>query len=308
MRRPVDILCAGELLVDLVTAEFVQTAEEATLFKRIPGGNPALLAMNMARLGNKAMLAACVGNDDMGAVLLRHVSRVGVDVSCVSQIEEATTLMMYTRAAEGANLQPYRGADMMLSIRQFPFSKFEEIAVLHVSCFALSKNPAQHVIIEAAEKAKRVGCRISLEINYSEKIWPDRREAQRLVAELCRLGAMVHVQPAGWTALYESEAPTPTDLVAHFQKMGANEILFNLGAGACFVADDHSAHTLEAPKLNLKQSGDLGELFWAAYLTARLDGKSIEESATAARRMAEIRSEYPANLPDQIDRNVLYEV
>ena len=32
MRRPIDVLCAGELLVDFITAEFVQTLDEATLF------------------------------------------------------------------------------------------------------------------------------------------------------------------------------------------------------------------------------------------------------------------------------------
>jgi fructokinase len=66
MSRSIAILSAGELLVDFITAEFVQTLDEATLFKRIPGGSPANLAMNMARLGNNAMLVACVGNDDMG--------------------------------------------------------------------------------------------------------------------------------------------------------------------------------------------------------------------------------------------------
>ena len=72
MRKPIDILSAGELLVDFITAEFVQTLDEASLFKRIPGGSPANLAMNMARLGNNAILAASVGNDDMGDVLRNY--------------------------------------------------------------------------------------------------------------------------------------------------------------------------------------------------------------------------------------------
>ncbi|MBL7775755.1 MAG: hypothetical protein JNK89_07105, partial [Saprospiraceae bacterium] len=77
MGRPIDIFCAGELLVDFATAEFVRTPDEATLFRRIPGGSPANLSMNMARLGNKAMLAATVGNDDMGTILKNYVARLG---------------------------------------------------------------------------------------------------------------------------------------------------------------------------------------------------------------------------------------
>ncbi|MBU6343005.1 MAG: carbohydrate kinase, partial [Bacteroidetes bacterium] len=110
MRRPIDVLCAGELLVDFITAEFAQTLDEATLFKRLPGGSPANLCMNMARLGNKAMLVAAVGNDDMGGVLVNYVSRLGVDVSCVTQVDEPTTLILVTRSAAVSNFQPYRGA------------------------------------------------------------------------------------------------------------------------------------------------------------------------------------------------------
>ena len=111
MRRPVDILSCGELLIDFITAEFVQTLDEATLFKRTPGGSPANLCMNMARLGNNTMLAASVGNDDMGAILRNYVARLGVDVSYVVQVDEPTTLILVTRSAAVSNFQPYRGAD-----------------------------------------------------------------------------------------------------------------------------------------------------------------------------------------------------
>ncbi|HNG89179.1 MAG TPA: PfkB family carbohydrate kinase, partial [Saprospiraceae bacterium] len=165
MRRPIDLLSAGELLVDFITAEFVQTLDEATLFKRIPGGSPANLAMNMARLGNKALLAASVGNDDMGTVLRNYVARIGVDVSYVAQVDEPTTLILVTRSAAVSNFQPYRGADALLSIRQFPYQRFEEIGIFHTTCFGLSKQPAQHVIMEAAEKARHAGCQISVDAN-----------------------------------------------------------------------------------------------------------------------------------------------
>ena len=183
MRRSIDIFSAGELLVDFITAEFAQTLDEASLFQRIPGGSPANLAMNMARLGNNAMLAACVGNDDMGTVLYNYVKRLGVDVTHVSQVEDPTTLILVTRSAAVSNFQPYRGADYQFSIRQFPYQRFEEISIFHTTCFALSKQPAQQVILEAAEKASRAGCQLSIDTNYSTKIWPDTRDAKRVIAE-----------------------------------------------------------------------------------------------------------------------------
>ncbi|MBP6825486.1 MAG: sugar kinase [Saprospiraceae bacterium] len=306
MRRPVDILSCGELLVDFITAEFVQTLDEASLFKRIPGGSPANLCMNMARLGNKTMLTASVGNDDMGSILRNYVSRLGVDVSYVVQVDEPTTLILVTRSAAVSNFQPYRGADAMLSIRQFPFSRFDDISVLHTTCFALSKNPAQHVIMEAAEKAKRAGCQLSIDANYSEKIWPERREAQRLISELCRLGALVKVSDVDWGRLYEDESPKPDTVLDHFLKMGASEVCFTLGADGCWVADNTQRHFLPARPVEVKDTTGAGDAFWSGYLTARLDGKKLLDCAIAGRRMAEIKLGHFGPLPDKVEREEIY--
>lgn len=306
MRRPVDILSCGELLIDFITAEFVQTLDEASLFKRIPGGSPANLCMNMARLGNKTMLTASVGNDDMGSILRNYVSRLGVDVSYVVQVDEPTTLILVTRSAAVSNFQPYRGADAMLSIRQFPFSRFDDISVLHTTCFALSKNPAQHVIMEAAEKAKRAGCQLSIDANYAEKIWPERREAQRLISELCRLGALVKVSDVDWGRLYEDESPKPDTVLDHFLKMGASEVCFTLGADGCWVADNTQRHFLPARPVEVKDTTGAGDAFWSGYLTARLDGKKLLDCAIAGRRMAEIKLGHFGPLPDKVEREEIY--
>jgi fructokinase len=307
MRRPIDILSAGELLVDFITAEFVQTLEEAALFKRVPGGSPANLCMNMARLGNNTMLAASVGNDDMGTVLRNYIARLGVDVTNVVQVDEPTTLILVTRSATVSNFQPYRGADAMLSIRQFPFGRFEEIGIFHTTCFALSKQPAQHVLMQAAEKAKRAGCLLSIDTNYADKIWPERREAQRILAELCRLGALVKVSDLDWGQLYEDGAPAPDFVIDHFLKMGAKEVCFTLGAEGCWVGNGDERHFLPSRPVEVKDTTGAGEAFWSGYLTARLDGKNLLECATAGRRMAELKLGHFGPLPDKVERERIYE-
>ncbi|GAB4491040.1 MAG: carbohydrate kinase [Saprospiraceae bacterium] len=306
MRRPIDILSAGELLVDFITAEFVQTLDEAMLFKRIPGGSPANLCMNMARLGNNTMLAATVGNDDMGTVLRNYVARLGVDVTNVVQVDEPTTLILVTRSATVSNFQPYRGADAMLSIRQFPFSRFEDIAILHTTCFALSKQPAQHVLLQAAEKAKRAGCQLSLDANYAEKIWPERLEAQRIVSELCRLGALIKVSDVDWNRLYEDESPKPDAVLDHFLKMGAKEVCLTLGSEGCWVSNDDERHFLPSRPVDVKDTTGAGDAFWSGYLTARLDGKNLLECAIAGRRMAELKLTNFGPLPDKVERAAIY--
>lgn len=296
MRRTIDIFSAGELLVDFATAEFVQTLDEAMLFKRTPNGSPAGLAVQMARLGNKAMLAASVGNDDMGGVLINYLNRMGVDTSCVTQVEEPTTLMLATRSATSANIQVYRGADAMLSIRQFPFQNFEDIGVFHTTCFALSKNPSQHVILQAAERAQRAGCVVSIEINYSEKIFPDRIEAKKAVSEICRYKALVKISDLDWKRLYEDDAPSPEAVIEHFLKIGASEVCYTTEKG-CWAGNGDETHALP----HRQDTSGMGEAFWAGYLSARLDDKNLLGCAIAGRRMAE------AKPTDKVTREQIYE-
>ena len=306
MRRSIDILSAGELLVDFITAEFVQTLDEAVLFKRIPGGSPANLAMNMARLGNKALLVSCVGNDDMGGVLRNHVARLGVDVSYLVSVEEPTTLILVTRSAAVSDFQAYRGADSMLSIRQFPYNLFENISIFHTTCFALSRDPARHVIMQAAEKAKRVHCQLSIDANYAPKIWPEQKEAQRTMSEYCRMGALVKVSDVDWSRLYDDENPTPDAVIDHFLKMGATEVCFTMGDKGCWTGDAGERHFTPSREVEVKDTTGAGDAFWSGYLTARLDGKNLQERAIAARRMAEIKLGHFGSLPDLIEREAIY--
>jgi sugar/nucleoside kinase (ribokinase family) len=307
MRRPIDILSAGELLVDFIPAEFVPSLDEAFQFHRIPGGSPANLAMNMARLGNQAMLAACVGTDEMGEVLRNYVERSGVDVTYVSKVEDPTTLILVNRAAELTNFQAYRGADYQFSIRQFPYLRFEEISIFHTTCFALSKEPAQSVILEAAEKAKKTGCQLSLDANYFPKIWPEKREAQRVVAEMCRLKTLIKISDADWAYLYEGDAPNPETVIEHFLKMGAAEVCFTLGNQGCWVGDADEKLFLPARPVETLDITGTGDAFWSGYLTARLDGRSMIECSMAGRKMAEIKLGHFGPLPDRVDRAAIYE-
>lgn len=297
MRRRIDILSAGELFVEFSSADLTQAVEEGVLYKRTPGGAPAMVAVQMARLGNKAMLAATVGTDDMGKTLVGYLNHAGVDSSCVAQVDEPTTLILNTRTPSESKIQVYRAADSLLSIRQFPFQSFEQIGVFHATCFAMSKNPSQHVILQAAERAQRAGCIVSLDLNYTPKIFPDRIEAKKVVSEFSRYKALIKLNARDWSRLYEDDAPAPQAVIDHFLKIGAEEV--------CFVTDDAFwvGKDKETQTLPFRGNQPLNEhAFLAGYLTARLDDKNLSESALAGRKMAEIQLQSA----DKVDRSLIY--
>lgn len=301
-----DILAAGELLVDFISTGFAENLDKAQNFKRLQGGSPANMCMNMARLGNKAKLLASLGNDDMGRYLLNYVQSVGVDCRHVRPVDIPTTLILVTRSREVSNFEAYRGADCEIVDEQFPSGIFDSLAIFHTTCFALSREPAQSSIMRAARLAARSGCQLSIDANYARKIWRDQQQAQQMVAEYCSYGALIKVSEVDWERLYNSRLEEPEAAADHFLGLGASEACITLGSEGCFVARAEDRLFLPARKVEVKDTTGAGDAFWSGYLTAWLDGQTLSNRAKAGRRMAELKLEHFGPLPNRVPKEEVY--
>ena len=92
--KNIDIISVGELLIDMISIDFAERMDEVETFKRIVGGSPANLAMNMKRLGSNVRLISTVGHDDMGNFLMNYVKNLGLDTSLMRQTNIPTTLIL----------------------------------------------------------------------------------------------------------------------------------------------------------------------------------------------------------------------
>lgn len=305
LSRTYDILCAGELLVDLISLEFSHSLEEVGTFQRLPGGSPANLCMNMARLGNRTLLAASVGEDDFGTFLIRYVESLGVDTRLLRQVPIPTTLILVTRSREVSSFEAYRSADCWLAADQFKDEVLRQCRLFHTTCFALSREPARTTIIEAAQRAHRLNCQLSIDLNYAERIWPDREDAQEIVRRYCAMKPLVKLSEVDWIRLYESPFPDPQDAAKHFLALGASQVCVTLGTEGCLVAD-HRDHTrLPARQVIVKDTTGAGDAFWAGYLTAWLGGAASRDCALAGMRMAELKVSHFGPLPEKVDRSLI---
>ncbi|MBK8704241.1 MAG: sugar kinase [Saprospiraceae bacterium] len=305
--RPIDIVSAGELLVDFISSRFVRDLQKAVNFKRLQGGSPANLCINMARLGNASKLVATVGNDQMGVFLRDAVAATGVDTSLIREIDLPTTLILVTRSKKVSNFQAYRAADSFIYDEQMTDELLSQTSLFHTTCFALSRIPAQVVIFEAAQRAMKLGCQVSIDANYSPKIWSDREEAQRYVTRYCELGALVKVSEVDWERLYEEPLKDPEHAARHFLNMGARQVCVTLGKEGCLVADHKGANFLPSREVEVKDTTGAGDAFWSGYLTAWLDGYNPLQCATAGRRMAELKLAHFGPFPGPVDKNLVFE-
>ena len=302
-----DILSVGELLVDMISNGFADTFAEVTDFKRIPGGSPANLCMNMARLGGKTKLVAGVGNDDMGQYLYDYVAALDVDCADLEKKAVPTTLILVTRSKTVSNFEAYRGADAQIEAHQFNDETLKNTKIFHTTCFGLSINPAQNVIMAAAEQAHLHGCQLSIDVNYAQKIWNNQGEAQAVVERYCSMGALVKISEVDWERLYNEPLTDYKAAAKHFLTLGASEVCVTLGGEGCYVASKTEAHFLPARKVNVKDTTGAGDAFWSGYLTAWCDGHTLIHKAQAGRKMAELKLGYFGPLPAVVHKSEIYE-
>ena len=301
-----DVLAAGELLIDFISLNYADSLDDAQDFRRIAGGSPANLAANLARLGKLAGLAATVGNDDMGNYLRSYVEGVGVDTTCLQSVDQGTSLILVTRSQEVSNFEPYRSADSHISADQIPKELLNSVKVFHTTCFGLSREPARSTILSVAKAVHENGGQVSIDANYASKIWPDLEEAQAVLAEFYQLAPLVKFSEVDWLRLYGAPLVEPGQAAAFLHEAGAKVACITLGDKGCYVSREGESHFLPSRKVEVRDTTGAGDAFWSGFLSAWLDGHSLLDCARAGRKMAERKLAHFGALPDRIPVEDIY--
>ena len=300
-----DILSVGELLIDFISEDYIDDFSKPTSFRQFQGGSPANMCLNMSLLGNHAKLVCSVGDDAMGQFLYNKVKGYGLNSDDVAIIPNMpSTLILVTRSRTTPDFEAYRMAYCQISKQQL--SEAIHSKIFHTTCFALSKNPAQQNIMETAALAAKNGVQLSIDVNYAEKIWPDRTEAQAIVKQYCSYGAIVKVSDVDWSRLYPSIAFDKVKVAEHFLNLGATEVCVTMGEEGSYVNDGETAHSIGILPIKVVDTTGAGDAFWSGYLTAWLDGKALEEKALAGRQMAALKLQHAGPFEKGIDKQVLY--
>ena len=171
--KTIDIICIGEVLIDFIGHEVNTSINKTKDYHRFLGGSPTNVAVNSSRLGLHAVLVASCGNDGLGDYVIRKLKSNQVNFQHVRKSETAPTSVVFvSKSTETPDFIPYRQADCEIFESQLPDEIIAQTKIFHTTCFALSKNPARETILNRAKKAAELGVKLSIDINFSERIWP----------------------------------------------------------------------------------------------------------------------------------------
>lgn len=192
-----DIVCLGEVLIDMFSAEVGVKLTEVSAFCPKPGGAPANVAVAAKRLGAESAFIGKVGEDLFGHHLEAVLKNEGVETRGMRFDDFARTTMAFVAKPDEntAEFVFYRnpGADTRLTPGELDKSLLQSTRCLHFGSLSLSEEPARSATLEAIKIARSANALISFDVNYRPSLWKSPEQAYDTVMKVIPLVDLLKV-------------------------------------------------------------------------------------------------------------------
>ncbi|GBF77574.1 fructokinase [Paenibacillus sp. 598K] len=272
--RPNDVLAVGEMLVDFIAEEYEEEATRESAYRPYFGGAPANLAMNAQKLGARAKVAAAVGRDRLGDYLIGRLEAAAMSTELVERVRKATSMVLLTKSQNSPVPIFYRSADHRLSLTPQLAQAVRDSAVLHLSCWPLSRQPSRGTIEAAMRIAAEQGVLIGFDPNYHPALWPEDEDGVAYVRWM--IGQADVIKPSDDDAERLFGKDTPDNQLAKFIALGAKLVILTLGREGAIASDGRE--TLRFPSLatEVADTTGAGDAFWSGFYTSLIQGDTVE--------------------------------
>lgn len=302
-----DVLAIGETLVDMISREETDWLRNAYTFRKYQGGSPANIAVYVAKLGGSSAVISKTGIGAFGQFLKSELRRAGVTTDyLVMDHRVHTTVVFVSRTKRTPDFEAFRSGDYQLEPKEVEEEAVKRARVVHASTFALSREPCRSAVEKAFRLAEEQGKIISLDPNYSRQVWPEYKQAKEVLSRM--LGYANITKPSFDDATrFFGRGKDPEDYIALYHEMGPEVVVFTMGADGVLLSDGEEITRIPAREVEVKDATGAGDSFWAGFLTALLDGNSLQRCVYFAREIVERKLSTVGPLPDTIDRDAVYE-
>jgi len=285
-----DIVCLGEVLIDMFPAELGRSLEQVTAFRPKPGGAPANVAVAAARLGAKSAFIGKVGDDAFGHHLADVLRQEDVEVRGMRYDSEARTGMAFLAKPDenSYDILFYRnpGADMRLRADELDREILGQARAFHFGSLSLVQEPSREATLEAARIAREAGALISFDVNYRADLW-SREEARNQVLDTIPLVDLLKVNEVELEILTGSAAPDTAsqELLA----LGPELCVVTLGPEGSFFRVAGGGEYVPPFRVKTVDATGCGDAFVAGLIWKLLSREDWREQLAVARMREVLR-------------------
>lgn len=301
--KTIDILCVGEVLIDFIGHQKGEQINKTRDYHRYLGGSPTNVAMNSSRLGLKTALVATVGNDGFGEYVFERLNEVGVITEHINKNKNKSTSVIFVSRTDGTpDFIPFRQADYCIEEKQITKETLSNTKVYHTTCFALSKEPAQSIILKKAEEAYNLGCKLSIDVNYAQKLWKSQEEALRVIKAYCKFNPLIKISEDDMERLFEKKL-LHNEVFEFFHNEGVDTVCLTLGSKGVKLSQK-GQNIIQLPAIKIETIMDAtgaGDAFWSGFLFAYIMNRPTKECLEVALELAALKLQNIGRLPDNIN-------
>jgi fructokinase len=195
--RQIDIVCLGELILDMFASEPGKDFFSVSSFIPVAGGGPANVAVAAKKLGATSAFIGKVGEDPFGRRLEKVLAGYGVETRGMRfDPEHRTTLNFMTLPDPNrTEMLFYRnpGADMLLGPEELDSDLIGSASVYHFGSVSLAVEPCRSAALEGARQARASGALVSFDANYRPGLWPSESRARAEITAALAFADIVKV-------------------------------------------------------------------------------------------------------------------
>lgn len=266
-----DFLSLGEMLIDFTPAG--RTPAGIPLFEQNPGGAPANVAVQAARLGVSAGFIGKVGRDMFGAFLQRTLEQNGVETANLRFSAETATSLAFVQLSESGDrdFSFYRdpGADTQLRFEEVDKTQLDGAKVLCFGSLLLTAEPGRTAVPQIVEYARAHGVITAYDPNWRAPLWPDRETGVRAMRSLLPLADVVKVSDEELEMLTDC-AEIPAGAAVLFAR-GVQAVVVTRGAKGCVVCTPSCVRALSTYDTQVVDTTGSGDSFFGAFLTKLIE-------------------------------------
>ena len=302
----VDIVCLGEILIDMFPAEIGRPLAAVSAFYPVPGGAPANVAIAAARLGAQSAFIGKVGDDPFGRFLSETLVRQGVQTQGMRFDAEARTGLNFHAQVDGdtATHLFYRGADTRLRPDELDRTLLQETRVFNFGTLSLMQQPARSATLEALNIARAAGALIAFDVNYRPSLWTDPLAARELIEATLPSVDVLKINADELLLITES-----TDLAeetAHLLATGLQLCVVTLGPRGSFYCCASGSGLVPGFPIKAVDATGSGDAFTATLLVQLVTGQeSWRAQLEPARLQAIVRRANAAGAFTALQQGVL---
>jgi fructokinase len=304
-RQSPQVLCLGELLIDLVPEPSGASLGQAQTLRIAPGGAPANVAVALSRLGIRTGFIGKVGNDPLGRLLQKTLTENQVDLSCfqLSRQSQTRIALVTNDSNEQQRFLFYGNADVQLGVRDIREGYIRQARFLHFGSISLIQEPARSATLAAIRLARKHGLTISFDPNLRPALWPSLNLARKTILDSIRLCNVLKVNQSEWDFLFPGQDFEHS--FSQLKRQGVHLAAMTCDARGSMLATEDGCVTVPSRRVKVADTTGAGDGFVAGLLyrlATRQDARDfsqteLRESGAFANTVGTLTCTRPGAIP-----------